>query len=70
MPEILDGHNVYDFVDPDILNRLEELEREEGLRLEAEENEAEFEMDGNELTAEEREALAEIRKEELADPGT
>ncbi|KAG0493467.1 hypothetical protein HPP92_004461 [Vanilla planifolia] len=62
MPEILDGHNVYDFVDPDILNRLEELEREEGLRLEAEENEAEFEMDGNELTAEEREALAEIRK--------
>ncbi|KAG0491481.1 hypothetical protein HPP92_004879 [Vanilla planifolia] len=62
MPEILDGHNVYDFVDPDILNRLEELEREEGLRLEAEENEAEFEMDGNELTAEESEALAEIRK--------
>ncbi|KAJ8640125.1 hypothetical protein MRB53_016819 [Persea americana] len=30
MPEILDGHNVYDFVDVDILQRLEELEREEG----------------------------------------
>ncbi|BFG31132.1 hypothetical protein CerSpe_174060 [Prunus speciosa] len=28
MPEILDGHNVYNFVDPDILHRLEELERE------------------------------------------
>ncbi|KAI0493515.1 hypothetical protein KFK09_023633 [Dendrobium nobile] len=62
MPEILDGHNVYDFVDPDILQRLEELEREEGLRLEAESNEAEFEIDGKELTPEEREALAEIRK--------
>ncbi|XXG63457.1 hypothetical protein AAC387_Pa05g1648 [Persea americana] len=36
MPEILDGHNVYDFVDVDILQRLEELEREEGLRLQGE----------------------------------
>lgn len=62
LPEILDGHNVYDFVDPDILQRLEELEREEGLRLEAESNEVEFEMDGTELTPEEREALAKIRK--------
>ncbi|XP_020583932.1 nucleolar GTP-binding protein 1-like [Phalaenopsis equestris] len=62
MPEILDGHNIYDFVDPDILQRLEELEREEGLRIEAESYEAEFEMDGKELTQEEREALAEIRR--------
>ncbi|OVA16265.1 GTP binding domain [Macleaya cordata] len=62
MPEILDGHNVYDFVDPDILQRLEELEREEGLRLEQEENDGDFEMDGEELTPEEQEALAEIRK--------
>ncbi|XP_057538762.1 nucleolar GTP-binding protein 1-like [Amaranthus tricolor] len=61
MPEILDGHNVYDFVDPDILHRLEELEREEGLRL-ADEAEENFEMDGDELTPEEKEALAEIRK--------
>ncbi|KAI3982055.1 hypothetical protein MKX01_018961 [Papaver californicum] len=36
MPEILDSHNVYDFVDPDILERVEELEREEELRLEHE----------------------------------
>lgn len=34
LPEILDGHNVADFLDPDILERCEELEREEGLRLE------------------------------------
>ncbi|GAB4857161.1 hypothetical protein Ancab_015074 [Ancistrocladus abbreviatus] len=61
MPEILDGHNVYDFVDPDILLRLEELEREEGFQL-AEDAMDDFEMDGMELTPEEKEALAEIRK--------
>ncbi|KAK6235600.1 hypothetical protein SCA6_010937 [Theobroma cacao] len=52
LPEILDGHNVYDFIDPDILLRLEELEREEGLR-QAEDEDAEFEM---------HEALAAIQK--------
>ncbi|KAF3444085.1 hypothetical protein FNV43_RR13775 [Rhamnella rubrinervis] len=61
MPEILDGHNVCDFVDADILQRLEELEREEGLR-QAEEAADDFEMDGKELTPEEQRALAEIRK--------
>lgn len=60
MPEILDGHNVYDFVDPDILQRLEELEREEGLRQEQGEEE-DLEMD-DELTPEQKEALAAIRK--------
>jgi nucleolar GTP-binding protein len=29
IPEIVDGHNIADFIDPDILARLEELEREE-----------------------------------------
>lgn len=29
VPEIMDGKNVYDFVDADILERLEELEKEE-----------------------------------------
>lgn len=62
MPEILDGHNVYDFVDVDILQRLEELERDEGLRLQGEVEEDDFEMDDKELTPEEQEALAEIRK--------
>ncbi|KAF5447800.1 hypothetical protein F2P56_033322 [Juglans regia] len=61
MPEIIDGHNVYDFIDPDILQRLEELEQEEGLR-QAEEADDDFEMDGKELTPEEQQALAEIRK--------
>ncbi|XVF41461.1 hypothetical protein PTKIN_Ptkin01aG0281800 [Pterospermum kingtungense] len=61
MPEILDGHNVYDFIDPDILLRVEELEREEGLR-QAEDEDDDFEMDGQELSPEEQEALAEIRK--------
>ncbi|KAG6706938.1 hypothetical protein I3842_06G007900 [Carya illinoinensis] len=61
MPEIIDGHNVYDFIDPDILQRLEELEQEEGLR-QAEEADDDFEMDGRELTPEEQQALAEIRK--------
>ncbi|XP_074272738.1 nucleolar GTP-binding protein 1 [Silene latifolia] len=61
IPEFLDGHNVFDFVDPDILQRLEELEREEGIRM-ADAAEEEFEMDGDELTPAEKEALAEIRK--------
>ncbi|CAB4298261.1 unnamed protein product [Prunus armeniaca] len=51
MPEILDGHNVYDFVDPDIVHRLEELKRE------AEEGDDEFEMDDMELTPEEQKTL-------------
>ncbi|ERN14790.1 hypothetical protein AMTRI_Chr02g255320 [Amborella trichopoda] len=62
IPEIFEGHNVADFVDPDILQRLEELEREEGLHMEGE-NEEDDEMDEErELSLEEREALAEIRK--------
>ncbi|CAA0834746.1 Nucleolar GTP-binding protein 1 [Striga hermonthica] len=61
IPEILDGHNVADFIDADILMRLEELEREEGA-LQGLEEEDDFEMDGAELTPEEQAALAEIRK--------
>ena len=61
MPEIIDGHNVSDFIDPDILFRLEELEREEGYRQE-EETKDDFEMDGAELTPEEQQALAAIRR--------
>lgn len=62
LPEILDGHNVADFLDPDILLRLEELEREEGLRLEEQAAEDAFEIDGQELTQEQKEILAQIRK--------
>jgi len=35
IPEIWNGHNVADFVDPDLDAKLEELERQEGLREEA-----------------------------------
>uniref|UniRef100_J3LSD3 NOG C-terminal domain-containing protein n=2 Tax=Oryza brachyantha TaxID=4533 RepID=J3LSD3_ORYBR len=60
--EILDGHNVADFLDPDILQRCEELEREEGLRLEEEAAHEAFQIDGHELTEEQREILGKIRK--------
>ncbi|XP_012217924.2 nucleolar GTP-binding protein 1-like [Linepithema humile] len=35
IPEIWEGHNVADYIDPDIFNKLTELEREEQLREEA-----------------------------------
>ncbi|XP_037071939.1 LOW QUALITY PROTEIN: nucleolar GTP-binding protein 1-like [Pollicipes pollicipes] len=35
IPEVWEGHNVADFVDPDILKKLEELEKEEELREQA-----------------------------------
>jgi nucleolar GTP-binding protein len=35
IPEFLEGHNLADYIDPDIFDKLEELEREEGLREEA-----------------------------------
>ncbi|PWZ17821.1 Nucleolar GTP-binding protein 1 [Zea mays] len=62
LPEILDGHNVADFLDPDILVRCEELEREEGLRLEEQAAEDAFQIDGHELTQEQKEILGQIRK--------
>ena len=33
IPEIWNGHNIADFVDPDILKKLEDLEREEEERI-------------------------------------
>lgn len=35
IPEIWQGHNVADYIDPDIIQKLEELEKEEGLRVTA-----------------------------------
>lgn len=35
IPELWDGHNIADFIDPDILEKLEILEAEEALRFEA-----------------------------------
>ncbi|PIA58763.1 hypothetical protein AQUCO_00500598v1 [Aquilegia coerulea] len=62
MPEIFEGHNVYDFMDPDGDFLLEALEREEEIRLEQKGKDDDFEMDCKELSLEEQEALAEIRK--------
>jgi nucleolar GTP-binding protein len=58
IPEIMDGFNIADFVDPDILARLEELEREE----EANANEMEEEEVVDDLTPEQEEALKAIRE--------
>ena len=33
LPEIIDGHNIYDFMDPEIEAKLEQLEAEEGLNF-------------------------------------
>jgi nucleolar GTP-binding protein len=52
---------VYDLIDGDILHRVEELKREEGLR-QAEAEDDDFEIDGAELTPEQQEALTEIRR--------
>ncbi|CAE5957083.1 unnamed protein product [Arabidopsis arenosa] len=62
IPEICDGHNVADFVDSDILNRLEELTSEESLRKAEEEEENGFEIEGEKLTEKEKNDLAAIRK--------
>merc|ERR1739838_313643 len=35
IPEIWNGHNVADFVDPEIFEKLEELEKEEAIREQA-----------------------------------
>lgn len=37
MPEIIDGKNVFDFIDPDIMNRLDQLEMEEEIQKDAHE---------------------------------
>jgi nucleolar GTP-binding protein len=61
MPEIVDGRNVMDFVDPDIDAKLEALEREEeALAAEAAAAAGNM-MEEEHLTAEEAETLAAIR---------
>lgn len=57
IPEIMDGKNIADFFDPDILQRLDELEKEE-------EEREEDEMDDNAdmLSSEDEALVTEIRK--------
>ncbi|CAK4083413.1 unnamed protein product [Aphanomyces euteiches] len=62
MPEIWNGKNLADFVDPDILRRLEELEREEeALNAQDDENMDDYE-DVSDLDEEDRATLAAIRE--------
>jgi nucleolar GTP-binding protein len=61
IPEIMDGKNVYDYVDPEIEQMLEALDREEEERLAAEGEEMEDDDDDG-LTEVEREQLAQIRR--------
>jgi nucleolar GTP-binding protein len=61
MPEVMDGHNVQDFFDPEVEQRLQELEQEEMERTKTEEEPPE--PSGEEhLTAEERSMLEQIRQ--------
>nr|KAF6431315.1 GTP binding protein 4 [Rousettus aegyptiacus] len=49
IPEIWEGHNVADYIDPDIMQKLEELEKEEELRAAAGEYDSEPESDDEEM---------------------
>lgn len=59
IPEIVNGKNIADFVDPEILERLEELEREEELRVAGGEYESEQE---DEETLRNRDLAQKIRR--------
>jgi len=62
IPEIMDGMNVFDYVDADILQKLRQLEREEEDRVENED--AEMEEEPFRLTEEEISMLQELRDKE------
>jgi len=64
VPEIMDGHNIADFIDPDILSRLEELEREEEELMKNAENE----MDEDEFQLDEEQAatVKKIKEKKLS----
>ncbi|XP_036849596.2 GTP-binding protein 4 isoform X1 [Manis javanica] len=49
IPEIWQGHNIADYIDPDIMQKLEELEKEEELRTAAGEYDSESESEDEEM---------------------
>lgn len=61
IPEIMDGHNIADFIDPDIMERLEELEREEEERERIVEESGLFNPEDDALAEEEEELLQALR---------
>jgi nucleolar GTP-binding protein len=63
IPEIMNGMNVFDYIDPDILVKLRQLEKEEEERLETETNEMEEEQPFR-LTEDEINLLKELRNKD------
>nr|XP_034985281.1 nucleolar GTP-binding protein 1 isoform X2 [Zootoca vivipara] len=49
VPEIWEGHNIADYIDPDIMKKLEQLEEEEELRQAAGEYDSDSESDDEEM---------------------
>lgn len=70
IPEIIDGKNIADFIDPDILARLEELEREEEERMarsaqDEDDGESSLDEDSRDKVAQIREAKSWIKLDNL-----
>ncbi|XP_041927528.1 nucleolar GTP-binding protein 1 isoform X5 [Alosa sapidissima] len=61
IPEIWEGHNIADYIDPDIMKKLEDLEREEELRERAGEYESDSESEDEEMQ-EIRQLASQIRE--------
>ncbi|KAG8516596.1 Nucleolar GTP-binding protein 1 [Galemys pyrenaicus] len=61
IPEIWEGHNIADYIDPDIMQKLEELEKEEELRTAAGEYDSDSESEDEEM-AEIRQLAKQIRE--------
>lgn len=62
IPEIIDGKTIFDFVDPDIEKMLEELEREEGERVQTLEDEEAMKSSESEIDEDTMEIIHKIRK--------
>jgi len=62
IPEIYNGKNIADFVDPDILKKLEELEKEELILDETRANQSLMDVDTMELDEDTSQLLQKIRK--------
>lgn len=61
IPEVMDGHNVQDFFDPEVEQKLHEIEQEEAERTKVEQEPAEGSGEEH-LTPEERRMLEQIRQ--------
>ncbi|XP_040290151.1 nucleolar GTP-binding protein 1 [Bufo bufo] len=61
IPEVWQGHNIADYIDPEIMKKLEELEKEEELKERAGEYDSDIESEDEEM-AEIRELAQQIRE--------